>query len=88
MKLPKIPIDYSKAGTGEAPFDGSSYLIHSDDVVIGECVYDGGRLRHLDSSQVVVDIHVTYFDGKCSIPCDAPNATHYTPMPEFEEVKG
>ena len=22
VKLPKIPIDYSKAGTGEAPFDG------------------------------------------------------------------
>jgi len=76
MKLPKIPIDYSKAGTGEAPFDGAGCLLHMNSIVIGYGVYDDG------SGQCFKE----FYSFKKMVNDGVDSPTHYTPMPEFEEV--
>jgi len=78
MKLQKIPIDYSKAGTGEAPFDGKGYLIHSTPEQNVNVMY-------------WLPAYNQWVTDDCSIgeyEKHTPLLTHYTPMPQFEEVKG
>jgi len=85
MKLQKIPIDYSKAGTGEAPFDGKPYLLINDEeghdcVSIG--AWDIRRFKFYRPNIYACDNKIwteTVYRWK---------PTHYTPMPQFEEVKG
>ena len=72
MKPPKIPIDYSKAGTGEAPFDGHNYLLHQPDGIIQGSYMDSYITHHW----------YTPIGRITSL-----SITHYTPMPEFEEIK-
>lgn len=79
MKLPKIPIDYSKAGSGQAPFDGEAVILFSGDTVIGECIWAcSEEFAHMDC-QCDNCGHMPTFNKHY--------ATHYTPIPEFEEVK-
>ena len=76
MKLPKIPIDYSRAGTGEAPFDGKFYMLHHhhrNTKTIAQFLEeknDGSNLSFYDAHGAWVCLYVT----------------HWSPMPEFEEV--
>lgn len=73
MKLPKIPIDYSKAGSGEAPFDGKIYILHT-------CTW----YKKEENKFIVSGL----WDGDEWIAHDFminDDVTHYTPLPEFEE---
>lgn len=81
VKLPKIPIDYSKAGY---PLDGSTVLIHCEEMPV-DTFYD-----------MSVGVVEAYFelDGENSrwvVNANPENLgvtpKYYTPMPEFEEVK-
>ena len=75
--LQKIPIDYSKAGY---PLDGSTVLIFIEDRVLS-AIY---KYRMGDRGLEY------YWTPNNSSPLryKASSVTHYTPMPEFEEVKG
>ena len=72
MKLPKIPIDYSKAGSGEAPFDFEKYILHGEGAFSEFIVFGVWHKGRWHTSGV---LHESY------------KPTHYTPMPEFEEVQ-
>lgn len=80
MKLPKIPIDYSKAGTGEAPFDGKYYFFHTiKNIERGYWTDCGDAFSRLNCGAGSYQIWKHLSNG--SLP------THFTPMPEFEEVQ-
>lgn len=81
VKLPKIPIDCSKAGTGEAPFDGKCCLLHlwNGAIVSGLYITEPSDDDIEDGLAWVDEFLVTY-------PINS--VTHYTPMPEFYEPKG
>lgn len=71
--LPKIAIDYSKAGSGEAPFDGQyvyGILPDGQHLFRVHWVQDEGQWRSKEGGRY----KPVWF-------------SHYTPMPEFE-VKG
>lgn len=73
QKLPKIPIDYSKAGSGEPPFDGKIYILHT-------CTW----YKKEENKFIVSGL----WDGDEWIAHDFminDDVTHYTPLPEFEE---
>jgi len=78
MKLPKIPIDYSKAGTGETPFTEELVIIHFLNMGKASIIawYD-------DDEKCFVIPH-----SGSEIHIDEVRPTHYSPMPEFEEVEG
>ena len=80
--LPKIPIDYSKDGSGEAPFDGKDYLLHG---------VDDGNDYMVKAKYVAAwstEEEECYFEDVFGNIYDRDVFTHYTPMPQFEEVKG
>ena len=81
MKLQKIPIDYSKAGTGEVPFDGKKHLFHSHNGDI-----DTGYWQDCNERFSRLHCGAGYQIWKLFSNSGLP--THYTPMPQFEEVKG
>lgn len=83
QKLPKISIDYSKVGGGEAPFDGRGYLIHD-----GEALFLGAWNEiksKFDLSISTVLLSNNTFTEDTTRYMTIP--THYTPLPEFEEKK-
>lgn len=80
MKLPKIPIDYSKAGSGEAPFDGGGYILHQRFEGFVSGAYNLDRDVDLEEENVWID------DAGFGYEMEA--VTHYTPMPEFYEEGG
>lgn len=69
MKLPKIPIDYNMAETGEEPFDGEVAILHAQYGLTFGRYYKDFACWYTDVGPVPVD-----------------RITHYTPMPEFEEI--
>ena len=75
--LPKIAIDYSKYGTGEAPFNGEGCLLHDrcGGIVSGAYMID----HDLGDDHVWID--------DAGFTYELSNFTHYTPMPKFFEVK-
>lgn len=77
MKLPKIPIDYSKAGTGEVPFDGGGVLLHLNDCVLGYGAYEPFEQKRF----------IELYSLKPMQKRTTHRPTHYTPLPEFVEVQ-
>lgn len=55
MKLPKIPIDYSKAGSGEAPFDKQYYILF--------CESEEAKVD-ADDGEAFAGGKVVWFDGR------------------------
>jgi len=77
MKLQKIPIDYSKAEDEKEPFNGDFFILHTDEdaFVIALWRFDEFRSEYIWTD----DLGSVY---------EHEEFTHYTPMPQFEEVKG
>lgn len=75
--LPKIVIDHLKYGTGVAPFDGNGYLLHDrcGGIVSGSYMIDHD----------IGDDHIWRDDA--GFTYKAGTFTHYTPKPEFFEVR-
>lgn len=75
--LPKIVIDHLKYGTGVAPFDGNGYLLHDrcGGIVSGSYMIDHD----------IGDDHIWRDDA--GFTYNAGSFTHYTPKPEFFEVR-
>lgn len=72
QKLPKIPIDYSKAGSGKEPFAFTPKILHVQGVFAD---YQAIGIWRKGAFQA----HGFDLMGE--------KVTHYTPMPEFEEKK-
>ena len=75
VKLPKIPIDQGQADSGKYPFDGSWILGHEND-------------DSIMAIQLMLDDDYLYWIDRGGCAHDLGDFTHYTPMPQFEEVKG
>lgn len=78
MKLPKIPIDYSKAGY---PLDGSIVLIHCEETT-------ADTFRNFSAGVVEAHFELDGEDSCWIVHANPENLgvtpKYYTPMPEFE----
>jgi len=74
--LPKIPIDYEFGDRNQRPFNGDGVLLHKNDVVVGYAAYD-------ESMRCFIDL----FSLKKHEVRTTCRPTHYTPMPQFEEIQ-
>lgn len=73
MRLPKIPIDYSKAGSGEEPFASTLKILHIQGVFTDYQAIGTWRNGKFQTGGTALQGEI---------------ATHYTPMPEFYEEGG
>jgi len=73
MKLPKIPIDYENKE--QECFDGSCLLLHVETRLFGVAWWDCEKRRFIE-----------FYSGIEYPSQTVLRPTHYTPMPEFEEV--